>query len=84
MLSRSIHGTITKGVKRMLDREKVRELLALDNLLESLEKRGLDYGRRENRCHLPNTDPDMQAIMQILQNRYDRIFGELTADSGVS
>lgn len=68
----------------MLDREKVRELLALDNLLESLGKRGLDYGRRENRCHLSKTDPDMQAIMQILQNRYDRIFGELTADSGVS
>lgn len=62
----------------MLDREKVRELLALDNLLEYWGRCGLDFGRRENRCHLPNTDPDMQAIMQILQGRYNRTFRELT------
>ena len=67
----------------MLDREKVRELLALDNLLEFWEKYGLEYGRRENCCRMPSTDPDMQQIIVILKKRYDRIFGELTADNRV-
>lgn len=61
----------------MLDHEKVRQLLALDDLLESLEKRGLYYGQRANRCNLPSTDPDMQQIIAILQKRYERIFAEM-------
>lgn len=65
----------------MLDRKKVQELLALDNVIEYWGTFGLKYGQRGNLVCLPNTDPDTQAIIQILQNRYDRIFAELTADN---
>lgn len=65
----------------MLDRKKVRELLALDNVIEYWGNYGFKCGQRGNLVYFPNTDPDTQAIVQILQNRYDRIFAELTADN---
>lgn len=63
----------------MLDHEKVRQLLALDDLLHQLEHYGLQYGQRGNRCRMTIEDQDMKKIICILRQRYERLFESLKA-----